>query len=157
VWDKTKGGGFVLAKKQPMKSHEDVVVFYKQQPTYNPQMEVRGKPRKKGGGKASPNTGVTPTVSYNNEYYPKSIMTFSTGSRVDKFHPTQKPVELFEYLIRTYTNKGDVVLDCCSGSGTTAVAAEASERKWICIEKDVDFADKSALRIADAKPAEPVC
>jgi len=143
VWDKTKGGRFVNAKKQPMKSHEDVVVFYRQQPTYNPQMEIRGKPRKKGGGKASTNTGVTPTVSFNNEYYPKSIITASTGSRIDKFHPTQKPVELFEYLIRTYTNVGDTVLDCCAGSGVTAIAAESAGCQWVCIEKNVIFANKA--------------
>lgn len=147
VWDKTKGGGFVNAKKQPMKSHEDVVVFYRQQPTYNPQMEIRGKPRKKGGGKASPNTGIVPSVSFNNEYYPRSIITASTGSRIDKFHPTQKPIELFEYLIRTYSNVGDVVLDCCAGSGTTAVAAEAAGCKWICIERDIGFAEKAMQRI----------
>lgn len=147
VWDKTKGGSFVNAKKQPMKSHEDIVVFYRQQPTYNPQMEIRGKPRKKGGGKASPNTGVVPSVSFNNEYYPRSIITASTGSRIDKFHPTQKPVELFEYLIRTYSNVGDTVLDCCAGSGTTAVAAEAAVCKWICIERDLSFAEKAMQRI----------
>ena len=147
VWDKTKGGGFVNAKKQPMKSHEDVVVFYRQQPTYNPQMEIRGKPRKKGGGKASPNTGVVPSVSFNNEYYPRSIITASTGSRVDKFHPTQKPTELFEYLIRTYSNVDDVVLDCCAGAGTTAVAAEAAGCKWICMEKDESYAKQAIARI----------
>ena len=149
VWDKTKGGGFVNAKRQPMKSHEDIVVFYRQQPTYNPQMEIRGKPRKKGGGRSSTNTGVTPSVSVNNEYYPKSIITASTGSRVDKFHPTQKPVELFEYLIRTYTNPHDVVLDCCAGAGTTAVAAERTGRRWICIEKDSSFAEKAIQRIVN--------
>lgn len=147
VWDKTKGGGFVNAKKQPMKSHEDIVVFYRQQPTYNPQMEIRGKPRKKGGGKASSNTGVIPSVSFNNEYYPRSIITASTGSRIDKFHPTQKPVELFEYLIRTYSNVSDTVLDCCAGSGTTAIAANSAGCKWICIENNLEYAAKAVTRI----------
>ena len=110
-------------------------------------MEIRGKPRKKGGGKASDNFGATPTVSHNNEYYPKSIMTYSTGSRVDKFHPTQKPVELFEYLIRTYTNEGDLVLDNTAGSGTTAIAAENTGRKWVCIEQSEEYATKAVERI----------
>ena len=139
VWDKTKSGNFALAKKQPMKSHEDVAVFYRKHPVYNPQMEQRGRIRKKGGGDASTNTGITPTVSFNNVYYPKSIMTFSTGSRKDQTHPTQKPVALFEYLIRTYTDPGHTVLDNCAGSGTTAIAAERTGRRWICIEREPTY------------------
>lgn len=151
VWDKTKGGNFLLAKKQPMKSHENVVVFYQRQPTYNPQMVVRGAPRKKGGGKASDNFGVAPTVSYNNEYYPTSIVEFSTGSRNDHFHPTQKPVALMEYLIRTYTNPGDVVLDNTMGSGTTGVAAIQSGRRFIGIERDPGYFAICQKRIGEAR------
>jgi site-specific DNA-methyltransferase (adenine-specific) len=147
VWDKTKGGGFVLAKKQPMKSHEDICIFYKKQPTYNPQMEIRGNIRKKGGGRASANTGIVPRESWNNEYYPLSIVKFSTASRIGKFHPTQKPVELFEYLIKTYTNKHDTVLDNCAGSGTTAVAAINTRRNWVCIEKEREYFDLAVNRI----------
>lgn len=139
VWDKTKGGNFALAKKQPMKSHEDVVVFYRKQPTYNPQKETRGAVRKKGGGKASDNFGIVPTVSYNNTYYPKTILTFSNGSRVDHFHPTQKPIGLMEYLVRTYTNEGDTVLDNTMGSGTTGVACVNTNRNFIGIERDPDY------------------
>ena len=147
IWDKTKGGNFALAKKQPMKSHEDVLLFYKKQPTYNPQMEVRGKVRKKGGGKASTNNGIVPTISFNNEYYPTSIMRHSTGSRIDQFHPTQKPVALFEYLIRTYTNEGQLVLDNTAGSGTTAIAAINAGRRWICIEKDETYYRAAVERV----------
>lgn len=149
VWDKTKGGNFALARKQPMKSHEDVCVFYGAQPTYNPEMETRGAPRKKGGGRASENFGIVPTVSFNNTYYPKTIIQFSTGSRVDHHHPTQKPVALFEYLIRTYTDEGMTVLDNCAGSGTTAIAAERTNRRWICIEQDAEYFEKAVSRVQD--------
>lgn len=147
VWDKTKSGNFALAKKQPMKSHEDICLFYAKQPSYNPQMEIRGKIRKKGGGLPSDNFGITPTISYNNTYYPKSILTFSTGSRVDHHHPTQKPVALMEYLIKTYTNEGDTVLDNCMGSGTTGVACKNLSRKFIGIEQDASYFEIAKNRI----------
>ena len=150
VWDKTKGGNFALARKQPMKSHEDVCVFYAAQPTYNPEMETRGAVRKKGGGKASDNFGIVPAVSYNNTYYPKSIIQFSTGSRIDHHHPTQKPVALMEYLIRTYTNEGEVVLDNCMGSGTTGVACVNTGRRIIGIEREPNYFDIACRRIEDA-------
>jgi site-specific DNA-methyltransferase (adenine-specific) len=152
VWDKTKGGNFALARKQPMKSHEDVCVFYTSQPTYNPEKEIRGAVRKKGGGKPSDNFGVTPTVSHNNEYYPKSIIQFSTASRVDHHHPTQKPVALMEYLIKTYTNPGEVVLDNTMGSGTTGVACVNTGRSFIGIERDDGYFKIAEQRIADAVP-----
>ena len=151
VWDKTKGGNFALARKQPMKSHEDVCVFYGAQPTYNPEMETRGAVRKKGGGKASDNFGIVPTVSFNNTYYPKTIIQFSTGSRVDHRHPTQKPVALMEYLIRTYTREGETVLDNCMGSGTTGVAAMNLQRKFIGIERERKYVDIACERIENAQ------
>jgi site-specific DNA-methyltransferase (adenine-specific) len=135
-----------------MKSHEDVCVFYASQPTYNPEKEVRGAIRKKGGGKASDNFKITPTVSHNNEYYPRSIIQFSTGSRVDHHHPTQKPVALMEYLIKTYTNPGEVVLDNTMGSGTTGVACVNTSRSFIGIERDEGYFKIAEQRIADAVP-----
>jgi site-specific DNA-methyltransferase (adenine-specific) len=147
VWDKTKSGNFALAKKQPMKSHEDICLFYAKQPTYNPQMEIRGKIRKKGGGLPSDNFGITPTISFNNFYYPKSILTFSTGSRLDHHHPTQKPLALMEYLVKTYTNEGDTVLDNCMGSGTTGVACKNLGRKFIGIEQDSNYFEIAKNRI----------
>lgn len=148
IWDKTKGGNFLLAKKMPMKSHENILVFYRKQPTYNPQMETRGRVRKKGGGKSSSNfEGANPTISYNNTYYPTSIIVASTGSRKEHFHPTQKPVPLMEYLVRTYTNEGDTVLDNCMGSGTTGVACVRSKRKFIGIESDVAYFNIAKKRI----------
>lgn len=152
IWDKTKGGNFVLARKQPMKSHENVLVFYAKQPLYCPQMETRGTPRKKGGGKRSDNiaTGVAPVESFNNLYYPRSIVIFSTASRKDKFHPTQKPIGLAEYLIKTYTNPSDTVLDNCMGSGTTGVACVNTGRSFIGIEKDPTYFDIAQRRIKEA-------
>ena len=152
IWDKTKGGNFLLAKKQPLKSHENVCVFYRRQPTYIPRMVTRGAVRKKGGGKASDNFGVVPTVAYNNEYYPTSIIEASTGNRVDQHHPTQKPVGLMEYMIRTYTNEGDVVLDNTMGSGTTGVACMNAGRKFIGIERDEGYFKIAQDRINAAMP-----
>jgi site-specific DNA-methyltransferase (adenine-specific) len=147
VWDKTKSGNFALAKKQPMKSHEDLCIFYQKQPTYNPEMEIRGNVRKKGGGKASDNFGIVPTVSFNNSYYPKSILQFSTGSRKDHHHPTQKPVALMEYLIKTYTNERETILDFTMGSGTTGVACQNLNRKFIGIEQDQGYFNIAKDRI----------
>jgi site-specific DNA-methyltransferase (adenine-specific) len=147
VWDKTKSGNFALAKKQPMKSHEDICLFYAKQPTYNPQMEIRGKIRKKGGGLPSDNFGITPTISYNNSYYPKSILTFSTGSRLDHYHPTQKPVNLLEYLVKTYTNEGDTVLDPMCGIGTTCLAAKILNRNYIVIDISKEYCEISTKRL----------
>ena len=148
VWDKTKGGNFALARKQPMKAHEDICVFYAAQPTYNPAMDIRGRIRKKGGGLASDSFGIVPTVSYNNTYYPKTIVQFSTGSRIDHHHPTQKPVALMEYMIRTYTNEGDTVMDNCMGSGTTGVACVDTGRRFIGIEKELRYFDIACGRIS---------
>ncbi len=148
IWDKTKGGNFLLAKKMPLKRHENILVFYRKLPTYNPQMEIRGRVRKKGGGKASANfAGAIPTVSYNNEYYPTSILVASTGSRKDHSHPTQKPVELYEWLIKTYTNEGETVLDCCMGSGTAGVACAQTGRNFIGIESDETYFNIAQDRI----------
>jgi site-specific DNA-methyltransferase (adenine-specific) len=105
------------------------------------------KIRKKGGGLPSDNFGITPTVSYNNTYYPKSILTFSTGSRINHFHPTQKPIDLMEYLVKTYTNQGDIVLDNCMGSGTTGVACKNLGRKFIGIEQDANYFKIASKRI----------
>jgi site-specific DNA-methyltransferase (adenine-specific) len=153
IWDKTKGGNFLLAKKQPVKSHEDICIFYNLQPTYNPQMVIRGRVRKKGGGKASTNFDVIPTISFNNEYYPTTILTYSTGSRKDHWHPTQKPIELCEYLIKTYTNPGEIVLDNCLGSGTTAIACINTGRQYIGIEKEEQYFNAALERIKQAQKA----
>ena len=147
VWEKEQGVNFLLAKKQPLKVHEDVCVFYKSLPTYNPQMTA-GKPYVSGkgsSGEVSGNVIKTQTVN-TGERYPKSVLKVN---RQTGFHPTQKPVALFEYLIRTYTNPGDLVLDNTAGSGTTAIAAENAGRKWICMERDPEYYAAAVGRVYD--------
>ena len=140
VWDKANSTGFLNAKKQPLRQTEDVCVFYREQCTYNPKMEVRGKPRVKGGYNkpgGSDNYGDFRDVkSVGNEYYPTNLLRFSNANRAEKTHPTQKPIALMEYLIRTYTNEGETVLDNTMGSGTTGVAASRLNRNFIGIEMD---------------------
>jgi site-specific DNA-methyltransferase (adenine-specific) len=142
VWNKAKAANYVNAKKQPLKIHEDIAVFCKGN-NYNPQKTI-GKFRKKGGYTVNREVAVAqnPTVSFNDTYYPKSILDFSVaGNKDSTLHPTQKPVALFEYLIKTYTNEGDLVLDNCAGSGTTGVACKNLNRKYILIEKEPEYID----------------
>lgn len=150
VWDKDLSSGFLNAKKQPLRQTEDIVVFGKGK-TYNPIMEVRGKPRNKGGqGKSrrSDNYGrFGDAVSFNNEYYPTNLLRISNAARKGRQHPTQKPVALMEYLIRTYTNEGETVLDNCMGSGTTGVACMNTGRRFIGIEKDENYFNIAKDRI----------
>lgn len=145
VWEKEQGVNFLLAKKQPLKVHEDVCVFYRTAPNYNPQMTV-GKPYVSGKGTSGDVTSnvVKIQTQNNGTRYPRSIQFFK---RQTGFHPTQKPVALFEYLIKTYTNESELILDNTAGSGTTAIAAINTNRKWICIEKDEDYANKAIERI----------
>lgn len=154
VWDKANSTGFLNAKKQPLRQTEDVCVFYSSQPVYNPQMEIRGKPRSKGGYNkdgGTENYGLFHDVkSWNNEYYPTNLLRISNAGRKGKVHPTQKPVALMEYLIRTYTNEGDVVMDNCMGSGTTGVACAKTGRKFIGIEQDDKYFDIAKSRIEQA-------
>lgn len=139
VWRKPTGTGFLNAKKQPLRNHEDVLVFYAKQPTYNPQF-TEGKPYRQKQGSGTDNYGAVrdnyETVS-DGKRYPLSVVDFTQSDK--KVHPTQKPVALMEYLIRTYTNPGDVVLDNCAGSGSTGVAALQSGRKFIGIERELDY------------------
>lgn len=152
VWNKKQSTGFLNAKKQPLRVVEDVVVFYKKQCQYSPAMEVRGKPRNKGGyakNGGSENYGeYKNTEAFNNEYYPKNIIEISNANQMGKVHPTQKPVELMEYLIKTYTNEGETVLDFAMGSGTTGVAAKKLNRSFIGIEMDEGYFKVAKERIS---------
>ena len=156
VWEKTMGTRFLKCNKMPMGKHEDVLIFYKALPTYNPQMQ-KGKPYKDSDRKraASKSQNLTDTIKKpienDGHRYPDDIIKFSNGNN-HSIHPTQKPVALFEYLIKTYTNEGELVLDNCSGSGTTAIACLNSNRRFICIEKDETYYKKSLDRIADHEP-----
>lgn len=147
VWEKEQGVNFMLSKKQPMKVHEDVLVFCKGAAPYFPQM-MKGAPYISGLGTSGDVTGNTQKVQTVNPgtRFPRSIQPFNRETGI---HPTQKPVALFEYLIRTYTNPGDLVLDNTAGSGTTAIAAINAGRKFICIERDKEYFDKACERILD--------
>lgn len=143
VWEKTKAGGFLNARRMPLQAHEDILVFYKKLPTYNPQMS-EGKPYVKkavsnGDGKNYGKFDRVGKINVNEgTRFPRSVIKFSNDNH-NSLHPTQKPVDLLEYLIRTYTNEGDVVLDSCMGSGSTGVAALNCERKFIGIELDPNY------------------
>lgn len=151
---KTEATGHLNAKKAPMKAHENILVFYKKQPIYNPQKTI-GHTRKQAvtdrESKQGSNYGKqSGTTSYDStERFPRSVVRFSTDKQKDASHPTQKPVALFEYLIKTYTNEGDLVLDNCAGSGTTAIACENLNRRWICVEKDIDYYNVAVERIKE--------
>jgi site-specific DNA-methyltransferase (adenine-specific) len=147
VWNKRLAGNFLLAKYQPLKIHEDVCVFSANGHTYAPQME-KGLMRRKGGGKSNL-WQLSLTTATNDDYYPKSIIDSPNTNR-DIVHPTQKPVALYEYLIRTYTNEGDTVLDFTCGSGTTGVACMNTGRYFIGVELREDYADIARARIAKA-------
>jgi site-specific DNA-methyltransferase (adenine-specific) len=146
VWNKKQTGNPFLAKKQPLKIHEIISVFNTN--IYCPIMRT-GKMRIKGGSKES-NIKVFGGTdkTQNNIYYPTSILDFpNCANKSKKLHPTQKPVELCEYLIRTYTNDGDTVLDNCMGSGTTGVACKHLNRNFIGIELDEEYFKIAEKRI----------
>lgn len=152
VWLKTKPSGYQIAKVKPLNITEDIVVFGKGRITYNPQMIPREKPRT--GVVHSTNRqmivsggGVYREKKTYTHKYPTTIIQIANGSQKDKVHPAQKPVELMEYLIRTYTNKGDVVLDPVMGSGTTGIACKRLRRSFIGIEKDRGYYEMAKKRI----------
>ena len=148
VWEKPNGTNPFQASIMPMKKHEDILVFYRKLPTYNPQM-VSGKPYKwnstRSGGEAGSITQSKETpIDNKGTRYPSSVLHFKQERGL---HPTQKPVPLMEWLIRTYTNEGDVVLDNTMGSGTTGVACKNTNRKFIGMEQDTDYYNTSKKRL----------
>lgn len=151
IWEKDQGSNFMLAKKQPLKNHENISLFYKKQPTYNPQMVDVGKSwKKKDTGKnkvlhLEKQEKILNKKSNGNLRYPKSIQKFNRART--GIHPTQKPVALMEYLVKTYTNENEVVLDFTMGSGTTGVACKNLNRKFIGIELDEGYFEIAKERI----------
>lgn len=149
VWYKKQCSGFLNAKKQPLRNCEDIAVFYKKQCVYNPQMR-KGKPQLKNtGGKSSNYNDFTYQPHISENYYPTTLLEFPLP-RFKGGHPTQKPVALCEYLIKTYTNEGDTVLDNCMGSGSTGVACINTGRSFIGIELDREYFKIAKGRIKDA-------
>ena len=167
IWDKVQPTGAFIAQKQPMKLHETISVFYKKQCTYNRQFTERSKKdlrpnqvettKKLGRVEYEYLGGQRKLYSVDWDYTkvnPKTIIQFQKSSERNKeySHPTQKPVALFEYLIKTYTNEGDTVLDNCAGSGTTGIAALNTGRNYILIEKDPSYCDIIRRRIENHQP-----
>jgi site-specific DNA-methyltransferase (adenine-specific) len=149
IWQKNQTVNFQNAKRQPLKVHESVLVFYKKLGTYHPQGIIRlDKPQIESNrskvGKLGHITVKTEKFERWVINYPKTIQKFGSERGL---HPTQKPVTLFEYLIRTYTNSGATVLDNCAGSFTTAIASDNTGRNWICIEKESGFSEVGLKRV----------
>ena len=156
IWDKVLTSGFLNANKQPLRQHEEIVVFYKKQPTYNPQKTRGKKNHSKGEVKDSCNNNYNDFDFVDNAdilgdmKHPKSILTFSRPHSSVMVHPTEKPVELLEWLIKTYTNEQDVVLDNCMGSGSTGVACKNLNRNFIGIELEEKYFEIAKKRIENA-------
>lgn len=155
IWEKTQATGHLNAKKMPLKAHENILVFYKKLPVYNPQ-KTDGHPPVNSYTKyiaTQNNTEIYGDLSKeisgggNTERYPRSIQMFSSDKQKEHLHPTQKPIKLLEYLIKTYTNENDLVLDNCIGSGSTAVAAQNINRNFIGIEKEVKYYEIALERL----------
>ena len=162
-WDKILISGFLNAKRMPLRQHEQIAVFYKKKPTYNPQMSI-GKPLHSKGysykekDATNKNYGEYGTVDDDRvgstEKYPTSIVRFQKPHPSKALHQTEKPVDLLEYLIRTYSNKGDVVLDNCMGSGSTGVACVNTDRRFIGIELNDEYYHIADNRIYETYKGE---
>jgi len=157
IWNKIRAAGFLNANRMPLKQHENISLFYKKLPTYNPQKYI-DKPydKTKYNGKDMKENvlgSYTKKENKNNgERFPKSILKFSQNwSRQQQIHPTQKPVPLMEYLIKTYTNEKETVLDFTMGSGSTGVAAKNTNRNFIGIEQDENYFNIAQKRIKETE------
>lgn len=153
IWEKTNATGFFNAKKMPLKAHENILVFYDKLPTYN-FIKTTGHPRKTAGRK-DVNSDVygkaVKKVHYDStERYPRDVLKFKSDKQNSRIHPTQKPLALIEYLVKTYSNEGDMVLDFCMGSGTTPLACKNLNRKAIGIEKELKYYTSAVDRINEA-------
>lgn len=152
IWHKTMPVGFLNANRMPLRTHENILVFYEHLPTYHPQ-KTPGKPyTATRSTRATRNYGRfdRATTVNDGDRCPRDVLTFSNGNNASKIHPTEKPVDLLAYMIRTYTDEGDTVLDSCMGSGSCGVACQHLGRSFIGIEKDLGYFEAARKRIADA-------
>ena len=160
IWEKNTPTGFLNANRMPMRTHEDILIFYKNLPTYNPQ-KTYGHERKVSTAHHKRNCTITDDYGKYNlstydstERFPTSVWYFPTDKQISAIHPTQKPVDLCRYIIRTYSNKGDLVLDCCCGSGTIPLSAKMEDRNYIgmdngyCSKQGTDYDGKSWAEIS---------
>ncbi|MHB3898041.1 DNA-methyltransferase [Klebsiella pneumoniae] len=139
IWEKGNATGFLNAKKQPLRAHENIEVFYRRQPTYNPQFthgHERRTSKRKTVNSECYGKALTLTKYDSTSRYPRDVQFFSSDKQTGNYHPTQKPLALVQYLIETYSNPGDTVLDFTMGSGTAGVACQQNGRNFIGIEKD---------------------
>ena len=153
IWEKSKATNYLNAKKQPLRAHESIVVFYRKPCTYNPQM-TQGEAYNKGTAKRETNVygkQVAVEVKSDGERYPRSVQYCVTAEQEGKLHPTQKPLKLIEYLVSTYSDEEDIVLDNTMGSGTTGVACVKLNREFIGIEKDENYYNIAVDRISEAE------
>lgn len=153
IWEKTKSAGFLNAKKMPLRAHENVYVFYKRLPTYHPQKRYGFKPYSRTGDKSSSNYRSLPpshSESKHGERFPIDVIKFSNPNN-KTVHPTQKPVDLLRYLIKTYTNEGMTVLDNTMGSGSTGVACVNTGRNFIGMELSDKYFEIAERRIRQAQ------
>jgi site-specific DNA-methyltransferase (adenine-specific) len=151
IWEKTAATGHLNAKKMPMKAHENILVFYKKLPTYNPvktqgHTPVNAYTKRNGDGECY-GEGVVVSGGGNTDRYPRSVQVFSSDKQTCRLHPTQKPLALIEYLVKTYSNEGDVCGDFTMGSGTMGVACKKLGRSFIGFEKDPDIFQVAKNRI----------
>lgn len=152
IWEKPSATGFFNAKKMPMKAHENILVFYKRLPIYNPQKTIGHKPvhsytKRTSDGSNYGESQVGISGGGSTERYPRSVLKFSTDKQKSSLHPQQKPLALCEYIIKTYTNECDIVLDSCMGSGTIGEACKNINRDYIGIEKEKCFFEIAQKRI----------
>ena len=154
IWDKKKPSGFQLAKFRPMIKHENVLVFCHKSPNYYPIRTPRDKVKRnsfQSKSESSPIAHHDGLERVYTDFLPKSIIEISNANQRNRLHPTQKPVALLEYLIKTYTLEGETVLDNCMGSGSTGVACVNTKRNFIGIEKDPDYFKIAEKRIREAQ------
>ena len=152
IWEKGNATGFLNAKKQPLRAHESAVVFYRKQPTYNPQMthgHERKTTKRKTVNSECYGKALELTKYDSTSRYPRSVQFFSSDKQKASYHPTQKPVEWMEFLVRTYTNPGMIVLDNTCGSGTSGVAAVRCGCDYIGIEQEPEYIEIARARIDD--------
>jgi site-specific DNA-methyltransferase (adenine-specific) len=152
IWEKKLACGFLNANRMPLRAHENILIFYKKLPVYHPQM-TDGRPYTKHGGRAGTVYGRQYEIqSHHNTgtRYPRSVLRF--GNMRGHGHPTEKPLDLFEWLIRTYTNEDDMVLDNCVGSDTTAIAAENLHRRWIA---EPEYCSMAKGRLEECQLSRP--
>jgi len=156
IWEKTQASGHLNAKRMPMKAHENLLVFYKNLPTYNPQKTTGHKPMSSGVRRSSTKNENYNKINKidlpfggNTDRYPRTVLKFKSDKQKNYLHPTQKPLALVEYMIRTYTNEGEVVLDNTMGSGTAAIACINLNRNFVGMEIEEEYFGIAARRVSE--------